>query len=137
MSGTPWRSTVNPDVMTNLETTLIDMIVVFNYMRAVQRERQVAIGGVHAALLQFDILYGRSFPARKQWQMPPMWAEYMPQWDIRVINWNRRFIRRRLTLMANTYRQHRLNGGDPTLVADVLAAIWRLRNEVMAKILIT
>ncbi|GAB1217038.1 hypothetical protein ATERTT37_006259 [Aspergillus terreus] len=97
-----WMQSPNPQNARRAIGSIRATFAVFHYMQAIQEQRQNVIDDIHAALETFDTIYGQVFPNRPE-RMAPLWAEFQPQWERRVINIARETLTRRLSQIADTY----------------------------------
>lgn len=123
-----------------------NIMAVFEYMRSIRTERDAVNEGILAALRQFDELFAQvgipntpgssdvmssmcvqTFPNRPE-RLAPLWEEFLPQWNQRVVNYCRRVIAWRLTQMDNVWDQ-RIIGPQATDAAVILTHVKRLKGH--------
>ncbi|KAF2717776.1 hypothetical protein K431DRAFT_297554 [Polychaeton citri CBS 116435] len=106
---------------------------VFNYMNAINADRQTVVDAQVAAAQTWDNLYARSFPGRQS-NAANLVREFWTQWDRRLLNFTRRYITGRLNQMDNVYRP--LANGPQSLEQEVLDIIERMRNRITTEIVL-
>ncbi|KAI1798649.1 chitotriosidase-1 [Daldinia bambusicola] len=106
-SDNTWRAWMRNPTQANAEAALSstrEVFAMFNYMNdpPVRVARLQVFSDIRIALAQFDFFYGRVFPNLGE-RLTPLWDEFQPVWDRRVVNFATRYVTNRLNQMDNVW----------------------------------